>query len=176
MSSLNLRSSHKTVLIAAGWLFTVICAVHLGDRAIGSWNLRMEDLERTRERLSRLHGWLAVEQDLAAREEEALGPLAHSSRSELNWSCLEGLQSLARTQGLSVKELRPSETESQGNRPAVVLWDIRLEGPLDPLGQFLQQIPDKMPGARLESLQLLPQEKGGVQALLRLSIPVWEPS
>ena len=166
--------SFRMVFIASGWLMSVILLVFAGQDAVGFWNRQSEDLARSRERLSRLHGWLAVEQEIAGRETEVLGPLASVGRSDLGWVSLEGLQALAGAQGLSVMDLRPSETAGQGRKPGLLRLDVRVEGPVGQMGQFLQRIPDKMPGVRLESLQFLPQPKGQVQALLRLSLPVWE--
>lgn len=173
---MNPKLSFRMFLIAGGWLMMVVCLVRLGEAAAGLWNRQVEDLAAARERLSRLHGWLSVEQEVTARETEALGPLAGADRSELSWVSLEGLQTLAGAQGLSVKELRPSELAGEGKVPGAIRLDLRLEGRLEPMGQFLQQIPDKMPGVRLESLQFLPQEKGQIQALLRLRLPAWERS
>ena len=168
--------SFRTILIAVGWLALVIGGVRLVEGATELWSRQSEELAAARQRLSRLHGWLTVEQEVTAREAEALGPLARSSRSELSWVGLEGLQGLAAAQGLSVQELRPSETAAEGRTPAVIRFDLRLEGGLAPIGQFLQQIPEKLPGVRLEGLQFLPREKGQVQALLRLRLPAWERS
>lgn len=170
------RVSSRMVLIAVVWLLTVMGLVWLGQGGVGLWNRQTEELMAVRERLSRVHGWLAVEQEVAAREAEAMGPLARVGRSELMWASLEGLQALAGAQGLFLNDLRPSETAGGGRRPGTIRLDARLEGPLAGIGKFLQQIPDKMPGVRLESLQFLPQEKGQVQALLRLSLPAWDRS
>lgn len=173
---MNKDFSFRTILIASGWLLAVVGLVRLGCGAVELWNHRTEDLRAAQERLSRLHGWLSMEQEVEAGEGELLGPLALADKSDLVWSCLEGLQALAGAQGLSVKELRPSESAGEGRHPGSIRLDIRLEGRLEQMGQFLQRIPDKMPGVRLESLQFLPQEKGQVQGMLRLSLPAWERS
>ena len=176
MLNLNLRSSPKTFLLAGAWLLAVICAVGFAQKGWESWERGREDLQVAQDRLSRLHGWLADEQDLDALEKKALGPLAGVPSSGWSWTGLEGLQSAAQKEGLEVKEMRPSETAVQGNRTRTLYWDVRLEGPIGPLGKFLEGIPSQVPGVRLESLQLLPRQGAGIQALIRLSLPVKETS
>lgn len=169
--------SFRAILISGGWLLAVVGLVRLGGGSIELWNRRTEELRTAQERLSRIHGWLSVEQEVEAREKGLLGPLALADKSGLIWSCLEGLQALAGEQGISLEELRPSESAGEGRRaPGSIRLDMRLEGGLEKMGQFLQRIPDKMPGVRLESMQFLPQEKGQVQGVLRLSLPAWEQS
>ena len=166
--------SLRRALLASGWMLAVMGLARAGEGAVELWNRRTEELNTARERLSRLHGWLAVEQEVTAREGDLLGPLVLADRSDWFWTGLESLQGLAAAQGLSVKELRPSETPGEGGHPAAVQLDVRLEGRPEQMGPFLRWIPEKMPGVRLEGLQLLPQEKGRIQVLLRLSMPAWE--
>ena len=166
--------SVRMVLFAGIWLGAVIFLMRAGQEGFGFWQRQTEELSSAKQRFARLQGWLEVQEKVAARHQEVLGPLAAASDANLSWVTLQGLQQAAQGQGLSVRELRPSQLPGQGRKPPILRLDLRIEGRLEQMGLFLQQIPDKIPGARLENLQFLPQEKGQAQGLVRLSIPVLE--
>lgn len=157
-------------LIALLWMLVVVAAVRLGEGAFGLWQDQRNRLSSARERLGRLMGWLSVQEDVAAREREALGSLTGVDASGLGWLSLQELQELARAGGLAVTELRPTQVPGPSGQPPALRLDLKVEGPLGQFGTFLQQVPDRIPGIRLETLQLLPQAGGRAQALLRLNL------
>jgi hypothetical protein len=165
------RPSRSQWLIALAWLAAVMGLVRLGEAGFGVWARQRQALSDARERLSRLTGWLAVEEEVSAREQALPGGAAAQELSAIGWIGLQELQSLAREREISVLELRPTELPAQGARQAVVRLDLKLQGTLAAMAPFLQQIPDRLRGVRLETLQLLPQAGGAVQALLRLHLP-----
>ena len=170
------RFSARAVLLAGVCFVLVILLVRGVELGLGFWQRQTETLANARQRFARLEGWLEVQEKVVTRHREVLGPLATASGANLSWVTLQGLQQAAQAQGLSVRELRPSQLPAQGQRPPMLRLDLRVEGSLQQMVAFLQQIPDKVPGARLENLQFLPQEAGQAQGLVRLNIPVREPS
>ncbi len=166
----------RAVGIAVVWLLTVILLVHMGEQGFGFWRRQNEELDNVRQRFARLRGWLEVQDKVTVRHQEALGPLAIASETNLSWVTMQGLQQAAQGQGLSVRELRPSQLPGQGHKPPMLRLDVKVEGRLEQMGAFLQQIPDKIPGVHLENLQFLPQEGGQAQGLIRLTVPDLERS
>lgn len=164
------RSAFVTAGIIVGWAMLVILGVRLGDAGCTLWRQQREELSQAQDRLARLEGWLNMEDQVTARWKELLGPFATSPESDRDWMTLQGLQQVAKAQGLSVTELRPSQVRGDKQMPFLRL-DVKVEGEREALGSFFQQLPDKIPGVHLEQLQLMPKEGSRVQCLFRLSLP-----
>jgi len=164
------RAGASRWLIALVWLAAVVGLARLGEVGFSAWALQRQTLSDARERLSRLTGWLAVEEEVRTREREWVGDLQGQVLSAIGWMGLEELQSLAREKEIVVLDLRPTELAGQGGRPAGLRLDLKVEGRIAAVGPFLQQIPERLRGVRLETLQLLPQAGGVTQALLRLHL------
>ena len=171
---MNPPVSLKNGAIALGWLVFVVLGIRLGAGVLEMWNDQSRGIAASQVRRSRLHGWLSVEQEVSKHREEALGPFAHAKPGDLAWIGLEGLQELARAEELTVTDLRPSEISGPGRKQPLLRMDLRVTGGLEKMAAFIGKIPDRLPGVRLESMQMIPEEKQGVQCLLRLSVPLWE--
>lgn len=113
------------------------------------------------EQLARMQGWLSVEEKVMARLQQDLGASAQGSGEDLAWTALQGIERMVVAQGLTVVELRPTASH----------LDAQVEGRLEQVGRLLEQLPDAIPGVRLESFQLTPKEGERVQAILRIAPP-----
>gem|GEM_PF-5762830 len=160
-----------TLGIAAGWLLFVILGVRLVEVGFGFFEKQQEALAQTQEHLMRLKGWLLVEAQVTKRREEVLGPFARVPGGDWSWVTLQGLEQVAKEQSLTVTDLRPSELAGRGLTPTLLRLDAKLEGELAQISGMLRRLPEVMPGVKIESLQLMPQEGNRIQALVRLSLP-----
>lgn len=156
--------------IVAGWGILVIAGVRGIDGAVNLWHSQNEELHQAQDQLMRLKGWLEVERTISKRLDEVLGPFARLSPSDYSWAAVSGLQHAAQEEGMTIRELRPSELPRQGRQPAVVRLDAKLEGELQKVANLLRRFPDLMPGVQLENVQLVPQEGSRIQVLLRLML------
>lgn len=157
--------------LALIWLIGVIVVVRSAQAAFGVWNRRQEGLLESQERLARLVGWLEVKEEVLAKEQEILAASSSADPASLGLVGLAEIQRLASSLGLSITDLRPSEVPAQKGKNPFVRLDLKVEGPLDQVGPFLQQLPERLPGVGLETLQLTSQPDGQAQALLRLNLP-----
>lgn len=159
-----------TLGIVIGWGLGVVVAVRAGEQGLQLWRQKQEELRQSQEQLRRMLGWLETEQEITARWKEILGPLADVDSADWGWVALQGLQELVQAEGLGVEELRPSLVSGAvGRRPTVQL-DAKLQGNLHQVSALLSRLPEKIPGVRLQSLQLLPKEGQTVQALIRIQL------
>ena len=164
------RSMLTTAAISIGWVFFVIAVIFMGDRCLGLWRHGTEELANAQERSSRLQGWIKSEKQISAKRREVLGPFAQLEGSDPTWLVLGGLQQAAQAKGLSVTELRPSHIAGAGRQMPMLRLDVKIEGQMESIDGFLQQLPEKVPGIHLEQLQLMSRESGRIQSLLRLSV------
>lgn len=167
---MSVKRSFTTWSIAGAWALFVIAAVTLGDLGWGLWRRQNEGLRNAQERLSRLKGWLTVEEQVEERRNQLLGPFARAGNSDFSWLGLEAVQKAAQVRGLSVTELRPIQVPGRGGQPPTLRLDAKVEGRLDEMSSFLEQLPETLPGVRMEMLQIVPQEGDQVQGLLRLAL------
>ena len=154
--------------IGLGWALLVVLGAHGADLLLQAGRRQGEELAQKKERLARLEGWLGVEERVAARRKEVLGRFAQADGKEIGWVMLQGLQEAAQAQGLAITDLRPSQVKGQGKRKPVFRVDAKLEGELAQVDQLLQQLPQILPGVRLENLQLIPREGGKMQSVMRM--------
>ncbi len=166
--SANHKGSLFKWIIALGWGLLVIGGVSLVGKAFEWWQRQQEILVQSEEQLRRMKGWLAVEEEVRSRRDQVLGPFAHLSKNEVGWVGLQAFQQAAEQQGISVAELKPVETPIQRERGGEFRLDAKIQGRLDQISQFLQKLPDFIPGVHLEDLQLMPSEGDQIQGLLRL--------
>lgn len=169
-SPLSSRSPFVTTLIAIAWLLGVILGVRLIEGGLQLWQRQKEDLAQSQEKLRRMHGWLSVESEVASRRNEILGPFAQVEKDELPWASLQKLQQLAQEQGLTITDLRPSQLSGGAGQDPIHRLDLKLEGALSQMNAFLKKLPESIPVAQLENLQMVPQEEPKVQMLLRLRL------
>ncbi len=157
-----------TTALATAGVFALSVGI-LGAAKV--WHEKNQELAGAQERLGHLQRWLKVKEEVTLRQQEALGPWVSSSSDirDAQWVCLSGLQEAAQASGLSVQELRPSEIQAGSKKKKVLRLDVKVEGDLDRMGGFLRQLPDRIPGIRLEHLQMIPQSGGRGQCILRLN-------
>ncbi len=169
---MNLSKKNSVVVagIALGWVLLVISGVRVLQWVSDAWRRQCEELVQAQEQLRRMHGWLAMEGEVASRHDQVLGPLAHLAGSDLSWMNLQEFQRVAQEQGLSLAEIKPLEIPGPKGQPSRWQLDAKVEGRLEQISVLLQKLPEFMPGVRLENLQLMPQDDGRVQGLLRLSL------
>ena len=167
---MNPKNSLVTVGFVVGWLIFVISGVRLVDTGLNFWRAQEESLGQAQEQFRRLSGWLSVEKKVAERRDQVLGPFAHSAETDLGWIGFQGFQELAKQQGVAVVELRPSRTPGYNRQPSRVQLDAKVEGQVQQLGEFLQKLPEIIPGVHLEDVQVMPQEGGRVQGLFRIRL------
>ncbi len=161
-----------TAGILLGWGLFVICGVWVTQTGFSLWTQQSGRWKSSRQRLGRLKGWVEAEKELRARQEEVLGPFAKGTGLDIGWISLQGLQQVAKEEGVTVAEVRPSHLIAQGTQPRLIRLDARLLGGFQQIGTLLQRLPDLMPGARLENLQFIPQqEENRVQVLLQVTLP-----
>ena len=104
-----------------------------------------------------------------SRNAITLGRFAPAEPKDAGWLFLQGLQEAAQAEGLAITDLRPSQVKAQGKkRKALFRLDAKLEGDLAQIDRLLQGLPKSLPGVRLENLQLVPQEGGKVQGVMRM--------
>ena len=163
--------SWKAAAWAAGWFILVVTVVHLGQGGAALWESSQENLTQAREQLRRLHGWTEVEERLASRRRELLGGFGETNLSDWSWTVLQGIQEEARMTNLQITELRPIQPPASPSARPFLRFDVKLEGPINSLNDFLRGLPEKVPGIRLNQLQLVrsPQEQR-IQMLLRLDL------
>ncbi len=164
--------------IALGWLVAVAAGARAADGLMEFERAQRQKLAQERNRFMRLQGWLEAQEEVAARRKETLGRFAQAEGKDAGWLLLQGLQEIAQAQGLSITDLRPSQPKGgQAARPAgrgrkaggpLYRVDARLEGGLEQVDRFLQELPQVLPGIRLENFQVVPQEGGRVQSVVRL--------
>lgn len=155
--------------IAIGWALLVVGGVRGVEALLDLQRGQEQELQRQRERLMRLRGWLEVEERLLARRREVRGRFAAVDGKEMSWVAVQGLQEIAAQQGLAITDLRPSQVRGRGKKGEPVFrLDAKLEGQLQGFDQLLQQLPQLLPGVRLEGLQLSPMDNGQVQSILRM--------
>lgn len=154
--------------IVVGWSLFVMLGFQLIDKGIGLWQRHSEALDYARATLSRLQGWLTVNDEVATRHDFVLGPFAHKSNSDVAWVGFQGFQQAAQAQGLSVTEVRPSELTARPGSPPIFRLDAKVVGRVEQVSSLLTQLPDLIPGVRLMQLSISPHEGAQVQTLLRL--------
>lgn len=155
--------------VGLAWALLVVAGARGAESVIELSRRQQEELAQKRERMSRLLGWLEAEERVAARQKELLGRFLLAEGEEAGWVVLQGLQEQALAQGLSITELRPSQVKGQGKkRKPLFRVDAKLEGELAQVDRLLQELPQALPGIRLENLQLVPREGGKVQSVLRV--------
>ena len=154
--------------IGLGWALLVVVGARGADLLLQASRRQGEELAQKRERLARLEGWLEAEDRVAARRKEVMGRLALSEGKEIGWAALQGLQEAAQAQGLSITDLRPSQVKGQGKKKLIFRVDVKLEGDLAQVDKLLQELPQALPGVRLENFQLVPQESDKAQTVMRL--------
>ena len=164
------RSLAKGGLVAA-WMALVIGGALLTDWGFGFWRQQQQEWSGAQQRLGRMQGWVAVEEEILTKVRERLGPFAEVRKGDYPWAVLSALQNAARTQGISVTELRPTELSGR-DQPSRLSLDAKVEGDLSQMSRFLQNLPESMPGLRLESFQLQPQKEGRVQSVIRFLLPL----
>ena len=165
-----MNASVKKWVIVVGWGILVIVGVRLADGIFDFRQNQMKTLLLAREQLSRLQGWVQVQEQVRARREEILGPIAKNAGANSTWAVLQGLEQAAKEEGMSVAELRPTWIPAQRHVPAVLRLDEKLEGLLEKVGGLLQRLPKVMPGVEMENLQLMPLGENRVQVLLRIHL------
>ena len=156
---------------AIGWVLLVVGIASAAPWGFGLWQGQQEQWRQARERLSRLKGWLALEEEVAARKNELLGPLAQAQGNDLHWAALQAIEEAAQARGVSLTQLRPFQAPALAGKPVMLRLDAKVEGDLGQVSGFLQHLPDALPGVRLDNLQLMPQRESQVQGLLRLYLP-----
>lgn len=154
--------------IALGWLAAVAAAVWAGQGLMEMGRAQQNELSQKQEHLTRLEGWLGAEDQVAARRKETLGKFAQMEGADAGWLLLQGLQETAQAQGLSITDLRPSQVKGQKKRKPVQRVDAKLEGSLEQVDRFLQELPKALPGIRVENFQLVPQDGGRVESAVRM--------
>lgn len=154
--------------VGLAWALLVVAGARGAETVIELSQRQQAELAQKRERMSRLLGWLEAEERVAARQKEVLGRFLLADGMEAGWVVLQGLQEQALAQGLSITELRPSQVKGQGKRKPLFRVDAKLEGELAQVDRLLQELPQALPGIRLENLQLVPREGGKVQSVLRV--------
>ena len=159
--------------IVIGWGLGVILLVRLAEGGYDLWQRQTADLLQAQGQLRRLQGWLEAEPTVKSRYQEVLGVLSHAGQADLSWLCMQELQKAAQEKGLAVTDIRPTQIPRQAKRPPLLRLDVKLDGQLDQLSQFLQGLPEQIPGVRLESIQVIPRETR-IQGLLQLLLPVLE--
>ncbi len=160
----------RRVLFTLSWGLGVLLLVISAQSGFGLWRSLQGELALAQERLGRFQGWLAVEPKVVGRRDEALGSLARARELDFSWVALQNLQEAAKTQGLGLTELRPAHVTRRGS-PPILRLDAKVEGGLAQVTGFLQQLPQALPGVHLDNLQLLPEEGGQIQGILRLLLP-----
>ena len=160
----------RGVRLAIGlvWALAVVAGARGVDLLVDLGRRQEGELAQKRERLTRLQGWLEVEERVTAQRKEVLGRFALAEGKDVEWVVLQGLQEVAQGQGLSITDLRPSQVKGQGKRKDFFRVDVKLEGDLAQVDRLLQGLPEVLPGVRLENFQLVPLEGGKAQSVLRV--------
>ncbi len=161
------RSAQKAFLMVGCFLLG-IAGVAVGERTLRAWGKSVEELDGTRERLRRFHGWLAVDEEVSALRDRVWGSFGRLSGEELGWEGLVKFQAAAGEAGLEVREFRPARAAAAAGKAAPFLLDAKVAGKLDQLSNLLRALPEAIPGVELEGLQLSPLEGGQVLGVLRL--------
>ncbi len=163
------RSPWLNVGIAVLWFGLVVGGVRLAEAGIQFWQQQDGQLQLAKGKLSRLHGWIEVGEQVNSKRGELLGAL-RSGSVDLNWVTLQGVQEVAEASGLSIDELKPLEALGRRNRSKRVRLDAKVVGPLNAIGQFLQRLPEAVPGVHLDSVRLTPAEEDRIQGVVRISV------
>ena len=167
-------STKKGSLAAGGimvaWLTVVVLSVQGIEAAADFWRSRCKALVQAEVQVRRMKGWVAVGDKVRARRDEALGPFAHLSESEISWAHFQGFQQAAAAIGLSVGEIKPVETPGKKGSGPILRLDAKVEGSLEQVSALLEKLPDVMPGVMLENLQIMPRGGTGIQCLIRLRL------
>ncbi len=154
--------------IGLAWVLVVAAGTRGVDLLMDFGRRQEKELAQKRDRLTRLEGWLEVEGKVVARWKETLGRFAPAEGKEVGWVILQGLQEAAQGQGLAITDLRPIQVKGQGKREAFFRVDAKLEGDLAQVDRLLQELPQALPGVRLENFQLVPLGGGKAQSVVRV--------
>ncbi len=144
--------------------------VFSGQRFMESWNRDLRSLEAGQERLRRQEGWLLVQDEVKKWHDQAWGNSSGLSGQRAYWFGLEGFQQMAQSQGLAVTEIRPAILQAGSKQEPLYRLDAKVTGPMDNMALLLKQLPERIPGVQLESVQFSPLEEGQIQGLIRLML------
>ncbi len=162
------KSALTTGVLLLAWGVAVFLTVRLAEEAVQFCRDRQERLSMEREKLRRFRGWLKSEEKVSARHQEVLGVFAQAEGKEWGWLGLQGFQEAAQKLNLTVTELRPSQIQGKRGQPVRFRLDSKVEGRVDQIGLLIPELGQRLPGVRLQQLQVAPLQKGQVQGLFRL--------
>ncbi len=133
--------------------------------------IRKTRLSRAERQLGILRGWMNAEQEISAAHRRIFSQFPMAEGSDKSWAAMEGFQETAQAAGISLSEISPgSSTGEMGREPQLLRWEMKLAGDSQHLTDFFKKLPDRIPGIRMEQLQLGSPSAGQVQCLLRVSL------
>ncbi len=154
--------------LVMGCFLLAVGSIHLIDVGISFWIRQKAEWEQARQQLRRLHGWVALREEISAQRAQLFGSAAQGPGMDPSWSVLQGFQSLAKDHGVEIRELRPAQrpaTPTSGPR-----LEAKVEGSPEQVVGLIRKLPEAIPGIRLETLQLVPLQENRAQAMLRIRV------